>query len=177
MAKKQNKKNRLVSILAIVLVLAFGATYILSTFMGMGEAKSVANKKTKVEIPFTKHGDLRIISANDTIAFEMEVADTEYLTARGLMYRSKLEENHGMLFIFPNVQPRSFYMKNTRIGLDIIYANENKEIVSFAKNAKPYDISSLPSNAPAKYVFEINAGMVDKLGIKKGDKLSWVLNK
>jgi len=84
-----------------------------------------------------------------------------------------MDDDNSMIFIFPDVQPRAFWMKNTRIGLDIIYADANGIIVSIAKYAKPFDEKSLPSNAPAKYVLEINDGLSDKFGINIGDKLSW----
>tara|TARA_R110002094_G_scaffold217461_1_gene188570 strand:- start:1075 stop:1356 length:282 start_codon:yes stop_codon:yes gene_type:complete len=89
------------------------------------------------------------------------------------MYRTTLEVNHGMLFIFPDVQLRSFYMKNTKIPLDIIYIDETKTIVSFQKNAKPFDETSLPSDAPAKYVLEINGGLSDTWQLSVGDRIEF----
>ena len=81
-----------------------------------------------------------------------------------------------MLFIFPDVNPRSFYMKNTEFPLDIIYIDEGQKIVSFQKDAQPYNESSLPSNAPAKYVLEINAGLSEQLGLQVGDSISFSRN-
>jgi uncharacterized membrane protein (UPF0127 family) len=78
-----------------------------------------------------------------------------------------------MLFIFPNEAPRSFYMKNTRIPLDIIYISADSTIVSFQKNAKPFDETSLPSNAAAKFVLEINAGLADTWQLQIGDKVDF----
>ena len=171
MVKKSNK-NKYLGYLAIALMIAFGATYIISSLSGN---KPQRNKVEKVEIPFTKHGELQVLSTQgDTIhSFNLEIADDDYHTQLGLMYRSNMDDNNSMLFIFPDVQPRAFWMKNTRIGLDIIYADSNGVIVSIAKYAKPFDEKSLPSNAPAKYVLEINDGLSDKLGINVGDKLVW----
>jgi len=64
-------------------------------------------------------------------------------------------------------------MKNTEIALDIIYINANKQIVSFQKNAIPFDVTSLPSLAPAQYVLEINAGLSDLWNLEVGDKIVW----
>ena len=64
-------------------------------------------------------------------------------------------------------------MKNTKIPLDIIYINAYKEIVSFQKNAKPFDETSLPSTASAKYVLEINSGLSDDWQLNVGDKISF----
>jgi len=89
------------------------------------------------------------------------------------MHRGSMENNQAMLFIFPNIQMRSFYMKNTIIPLDIIYLDENKKVVSIQKNAKPMDETSLPSSAPAKYVLEINGGLSDELNIVEGDSIAF----
>ena len=84
-----------------------------------------------------------------------------------------MQNNQGMLFVFDDVSERSFYMKNTKIPLDLIFINDNNTIVSFQKNAKPLDESSLPSNAPAKYVLEVNAGLVDTWKLSVGDSISY----
>ena len=84
-----------------------------------------------------------------------------------------MEVKQGMLFIFDDIIPRYFYMKNTYIPLDIIFINENKTIVSFQKNTKPLDEKSLPSNVPAKYVLEVNAGKVDEWGISEGNYVTF----
>lgn len=138
------------------------------------------NKTTKaeeqVEVPFKKEGILSLVKAeSDSIikTIDIEIADNDYETQTGLMYRTKLQTNHGMLFIFPNMDMRSFYMKNTKIPLDIIYIDESLTIVSFQKNAKPMDQTSLPSKAPAKYVLEINSGLSDIWQLEVGDKISF----
>jgi hypothetical protein len=107
---------------------------------------------------------------------DIEFAEDDYETQTGLMYRTKLDTNQGMLFIFPNEQIRSFYMKNTKIPLDIIYINEEQQIVSFQKNAKPFDETPLPSGAPAKYVLEINAGLSDEWNLEVSDKIEFKKN-
>lgn len=131
---------------------------------------------TTTEIAFTKQGELKLIQKEtDSILqkLDIEIADTEYKTQTGLMYRSFMEDHQGMLFVFPDSQVRSFYMKNTRIALDIIYINSKLEIVSFQKNAQPFDQRSLPSTLPSQYVLEINAGLSDDWGLKVGDKIEW----
>ncbi len=141
--------------------------------------KSDSNSKAEsesVELKFKKEGVLYLKEAtNDSIVMtlDIEIADDEYQTQTGLMYRDAMKTNQGMLFIFPDERLRNFYMKNTRIPLDIIYINANREIVSFQKNAKPFDESSLPSEAPAKYVLEVNAGLVDEWQLKKEDRIEF----
>ena len=127
-------------------------------------------------IAFTKEGTVQLYKASsDSIiaSFDIEIAKTEYETQTGLMYRDSMKTDRGMLFIFDNASPRYFYMKNTRLPLDIIYVSEDKKIVSFYENAEPFNESSLPSEAPAKYVLEINGGLIEKLGISVGDSLDY----
>lgn len=132
------------------------------------ETKAVS----QTEVTFKKEGKLSIFnSEKDTlkIALDIEVADTDFDIQTGLMYRNTMAKKQGMLFIFEDEQQRFFYMKNTRIPLDIIYMNADTTIVSFQKNAKPFNETSLPSEIPAKYVLEINAGLADTWGLKVGD--------
>lgn len=127
-------------------------------------------------IAFTKEGTAQLYKASsDSLiaSFDIEIAKTEYETQTGLMYRDSMKADRGMLFIFDNASPRYFYMKNTRLPLDIIYISEDKKIVSFYENAEPFNESSLPSEAPAKYVLEINGGLIEKLGISVGDSLDY----
>lgn len=104
--------------------------------------------------------------------FSVEVADTPDKQQLGLMFRDSMPEDHGMLFIFPNERMRSFWMRNTRISLDIIYFDADYRVVSIAKGAKPCRTTrcpGYPSDGPAKYVLELNAGLADQLGLQVGD--------
>lgn len=130
------------------------------------------NKVIKqTEVTFTKESELHILKVSDStkIVLDIEIADTDFDIQTGLMYRNSMKNNQGMLFVFEDETERFFYMKNTKIPLDLIFINAEKEIVSFQKNAMPFDESSLPSNAPAQYVLEVNAGLVDSWGITVGD--------
>ncbi|NQU82447.1 MAG: DUF192 domain-containing protein [Parcubacteria group bacterium] len=111
--------------------------------------------------------------------FSVEIAKTRISQAKGLMFRRELAENKGMLFIFNKEGLRSFWMKNTLIPLDIIFFNENKEIVSIAKDVKPCEGEECPSIRPekeAKYVLELNANIADKIDLKIGDKFNFSLD-
>jgi len=92
----------------------------------------------------------------------------------GLMFRKSMEDTKGMLFIFDKTDMHSFWMKNTIMSLDILFVNEDKEIVKIHKNTKPYSTESLPSGKPAIYVVEVIAGFTDKYGVKEGDKIEFV---
>lgn len=133
----------------------------------------------KVVVSFKKEGILTIKKADsDSIIkiLDIEIADNDYEIQTGLMYRTQLEINHGMLFIFPDIDFRSFYMKNTKIPLDIIYIDEANTIVSVQKNAQPFNETSLPSEAPAKYVLEINGGLFDEWQLAVGDRIEFSQN-
>ncbi len=128
-----------------------------------------------VEISFTKEGTIQIFKPNDSLAvqLEIEIAEDEYERETGLMHRKNMRNDRGMLFIFPEEQQRSFYMKNTEFALDIIFIGADLRIKSFAENAQPMDESSLYSQVPAKYVLEVNAGLAEKWLLDVGDRIEF----
>ena len=130
-----------------------------------------------VVIEFKKEGELEILKNGEvTKTIDIEIAETPYERETGLMYRESMEDNQGMLFIFPDAAPRSFYMKNTYIPLDIIYMSNDTTVVSFKENAQPRDESLIPSNAPAKFVLEINGGKMAEWNIEIGDGMRFYRN-
>ncbi|GLB53533.1 hypothetical protein NBRC110019_25740 [Neptunitalea chrysea] len=152
--------------------LGFLSSYVISTYKGY---KNQNQSITVKDIPFTKEGNLQILDSTETILknLEIEIANTDYETQTGLMYRSTMKENRGMLFVFNKEAMHSFYMRNTKIPLDIIYINKDFEIVSAAKNTIPFDKTSLPSEYPVMYVLEINGGKMDEWNISIGDKIAF----
>ena len=106
--------------------------------------------------------------------FSVEIAETSQKQALGLMFRENMPTDQGMLFIFPHEAPRSFWMKNTRIPLDIMYFDKDLKLVSISADTPPCKVTrcpSYPSKAPAQYVLELNAGSAMELGVKLGDRL------
>lgn len=107
--------------------------------------------------------------------FSVEIADTREKQALGLMFRDNMPADAGMLFIFPREAPRSFWMKNTRIALDILYFNKDLELVSISADTPPCRVRycpSYPSKRPAMFVLELNAGTASQLGVELGDRLT-----
>jgi uncharacterized membrane protein (UPF0127 family) len=107
-------------------------------------------------------------------SFVVEIANTTEKQALGLMFRDSMPADQGMLFIFPDEAPRRFWMKNTRIALDIIYFDKDLKLVSISADTPPCRVSDCPgypSAAPAKYVLELNAGTAAELGVGSGDRL------
>ena len=157
---------------ALVLVALAAIALILPRFFSNESNRVQEIEITPQDIDFTRDGELSIFKNDSLIqTIEVEFAKNDEESALGLMYRSSMDEHQGMWFIFPEEAPRSFYMRNTEIPLDIIYLDKDKKVVSIAKNARPYDETSLPSEKPAMYVLEINGGLSDKWGIEKGDRM------
>ncbi len=106
----------------------------------------------------------------------IEVVSDEMTRAQGLMFRSSLGGDRGMLFIFPDSAEHSFWMKNTLIPLDIIWIDEAKTIVHVARDVPPCKSDPCPSyppNAVARYVLELAAGQAAARGLDEGDKLAF----
>lgn len=157
---------------ALVLVALAAIALILPRFFSNESNRVQEIEITPQDIDFTRDGELSIFKNDSLIqTIEVEFAKNDMERSLGLMYRSSMDEHQGMWFIFPEEAPRSFYMRNTEIPLDIIYLDKDKKVVSIAKNARPYDETSLPSEKPAMYVLEINGGLSDKWGIEKGDRM------
>ncbi|MCC5940607.1 MAG: DUF192 domain-containing protein [Balneolaceae bacterium] len=96
------------------------------------------------------------------------LADDDLSRSEGLMDVHNLPSDAGMLFIFEGEEPRSFWMANTPLSLDIIFANSDFEIVRIHRNTPPYSHESIESELPAKYVVEVNAGYTMQHDIREG---------
>lgn len=119
---------------------------------------------------FVKEGELSFVNTDSisVVKINIEIADNDAERQMGLMNRSFMNNNQGMLFTFDVEEPQAFWMKNTIIPLDIIYVNSKKEIVSIARNTEPFSEKSIPSGRPAIYVVEVNAGFCDQYAINPG---------
>jgi uncharacterized membrane protein (UPF0127 family) len=102
--------------------------------------------------------------------FTLEVADTDEKREIGLMSRDSMPASHGMIFVFPREEPRGFWMKDTRIPLDIIYVAADRRVASIHQ-MNPFDLTRVNSAGPAMYAIELNADTAKKLGVKPGDRL------
>ena len=104
--------------------------------------------------------------------YDVEIADDDAERARGLMFRDALAPDAGMLFLHEREQPLAYWMKNTRIALDILYFDEARRLVSQQRDVPPCTLGDrcppYPSATPAKYVLELNAGEAAKLNLQDG---------
>ena len=107
--------------------------------------------------------------------FQVEVADDDDERARGLMFRDAMPADHGMLFIHDRQEPQAYWMKNTRIPLDILYFDSGRRLVSQQRDVPPCSAGDrcppYPSRGPARYVLELNAGQAARLGLEDGAEL------
>jgi uncharacterized protein len=148
---------------------------------GKDSGRMIQNKINKratssSEPEFVKQGELTFFKSDSTVIvkIDIEIADDDAKRERGLMYRRQMEVAHGMLFIFPEEDLLSFWMKNTYLPLDILYINAQKKIVRICENAAPLSEQSIPSDFPAKYVVEVNAGFCALYNIRIGCGMSFV---
>lgn len=139
---------------------------------GTGPHQMVA-RKPDVEIVRTEDNNNNNSSVIARIF--VEVPDDQEEFARGLMFRTHLPWNAGMLFAFYDEEPRRFWMKNTLIPLDMIFVDSSSKIIDIKENVPPCkqeECPTYPSKEPAQYVLEVNAGFVQEKGVKIGDRLA-----
>lgn len=148
----------------------------------------VSGDRNRVEIEFIKNGELEFLNEEGAPLqkIDIEIADTRAKRSRGLMERSGMDEKQGMLFIFEDdqVKQQTFYMKDTRFPLDIIYFGKDSVLMNIARNAQPGANSALApggtveaSEGDAKFVVEINGGLADVWGLKEGEtRIRWTRN-
>ena len=124
---------------------------------------------------FKKEGELYLVRpTGDTIRkIDIEIADIESERTIGMMHRRSMPDTQGMLFIFESEEPRSFWMRNTLMGLDILYIKADGEIESIAKYCVPKLEKSVPSKGPALYVLEVEEGFCDIHGVEEGDRIDF----
>jgi uncharacterized protein len=178
---KQDNSSKYLKYILLLLIIAVAAYFTYDYFKSKNENKyKVKNSedllKDKPEPQFVKQGELVFLKKdNRTIIskIDIEIADEEAKTQQGLMYRKSMDENRGMLFIFPKPATHAFWMKNTLISLDIIFLDENKKIIKIHKHTTPQSLKDLPSGGPTLYTVEVNAGYTDKYGISEGDMVNF----
>ena len=103
----------------------------------------------------------------------VEVASTGPQREVGLMFRKHLDYNAGMIFVFPDSAPRNFWMHNTPIPLDMIFADASGRVTGIVANAEPFSDKLLGVEGASQYVLEVNGGFCAKNGIKAGDRMDF----
>jgi uncharacterized membrane protein (UPF0127 family) len=130
-------------------------------------------------LPEIDPSEIRFVSFPGLAELEVELALTPQEWSQGLMNRAELPPGTGMLFVFEGDAPRTFWMKDTLIPLDMIFLDSSLEIVSIVEDARPCreaqdrDCPRYMSGQPARYVVEANAGFVQESGIKVGENIAF----
>lgn len=148
-------------IFAVILIIAFALYYFVFR---------------STEPKFVKEGEVKFLKAADKSLvkqIDVEVATGIEEQRQGLMHRSEMVENNGMLFVYSNQSRLSFWMKNTLIPLDIIFIDSKGVIDTIYRNTTPLSESSLPARRNVQFVVEVNGGFSDKFGIKEGDLIEY----
>lgn len=106
--------------------------------------------------------------------FDVELAETSQEKSSGLMFRESLDSKKGMLFIYDKEDVYNFWMKNVLISLDIVWIDDNKQVIFISHNTQPCKDDPCPVLKPpgkAKYVLELSGGTCQKIGLSVGDKI------
>ncbi len=116
---------------------------------------------------------LTFITAHGRHSITVEVADTDQARSTGLMFRRSIGADEGMIFIFPEDQTVSMWMKNTYIPLDMIFVRKNGVIQRIETDTEPLSESVIDSGGKVRAVIEMKAGSAERLGLKPGDKVDY----
>ena len=177
MAKKKYKNSSpngsLKKVILIITVLVLAGFVYWQFFRTPITASKTKAIQGYTAFDFVKQGELTFNSKGKKFLskIDIEIADDAQKQATGLMYRDRMKENQGMLFIFQKEDYQSFWMHNTQLPLDMIFVNKNLDIVTIHKNTTPFSDQTYSSTKPAMYVIEVNAGYCDRNNIKVGDKI------
>lgn len=165
-------KRTLTIALILSLTLIFSGCKLVDTAKETYSA--LMDKFTSDTLP-TKDIVLKTQAAN--INMTVEVADDEGEREQGLMERDVLEEGKGMLFVFPDEAPRQFWMKNTKIPLDVIFFNSKREVVYVVEGMSPCNVTQCPSYSslqPAMFALEVPAGWTATRKVGLGDSFDYL---
>ena len=140
---------------------------------------AISYKSISCEAQFLKKEKIFIenkISKKKTLLL-VELAKKENERRKGLQCKKYVDKNEGMLFVWPKEDFRYFWMKNTKMPLDLIFINSNFKIVEIYFDAVPFSKRIIKSKKKAQYVLELNAGRLKNLGFDLGDLISFKKNK
>lgn len=150
------------------------AAVLATSMLAACSGQSLANGQGQSQSPAgLAQAPLTIHSAKGAHHFIVEVAATPEEQATGLMNRSAMAPDRGMIFPYAPPQDVAFWMKNTLIPLDMIFIREDGTIARIEANAVPLSLEPVPSLEPVAAVLELNGGRAAELGIAPGDKVEW----
>ncbi len=143
-------------------------TFILLTcFLWLAGASAALPENAQI----SKLEPITLESADSVTMLTAEIADTDELRTRGLMFRHFLPEDKAMLFDYQKPRPVAMWMKNTNISLDMLFIREDGTIAAIAQDTVPRSLDTISVQEPVRGVLELAAGTVKKLGLRVNDKV------
>ena len=115
---------------------------------------------------------LTLLTSSGEHRFTVEIAESDEEKGRGLMFRSSLADDAGMLFIYPRAQQVSMWMRNTYISLDMVFIADGGTVHRIERRTEPFSERLIDSQGPVRAVLELSAGTADRIGLKPGDKVA-----
>jgi uncharacterized protein len=164
--KQQGILNRRNVTIALIL-----AALIISSYFLFFNKSSEPEWVREGEVTFLNRETKQVLAK-----IEVEAAINPAERSQGLMYRTSMDEDKGMIFLFEQMEMQSFWMKNTLIPLDILFIDDKGVINTIHKNTVPYSERSLPSKQKSQFVVEVNGGYCNRHGIKEGDLIEYKLD-
>jgi len=140
---------------------------VLACFLWLTGSSAALSENAQI----SKLEPVTVASDASVTMFTAEIADTEELRKRGLMFRHLLPEDKAMLFDYGNPRPVAMWMKNTNISLDMLFIREDGTIAAIAENTVPQSLDTISVQEPVRGVLEMAAGTVKRLGLKQNDKV------
>jgi len=143
-------------------------TFILLTcFLWLAGASAALPENAQI----SKLEPITLVSSDSVTMLTAEIADTDELRTRGLMFRHFLPEDKAMLFDYQRPRPVSMWMKNTNISLDMLFIREDGTIAAIAQDTVPQSLDTISVQEPVRGVLELAAGTVKRLGLRVNDKV------
>ncbi len=142
---------------------------VISVLALLGLIMPVQEDKAAGGVSGFPRGELIIETASGPLHLEVEIARNREQRAQGLMFRTSLEANSGMIFIYDSPREISMWMKNTILSLDMVFIAEDGKITRIVANTTPMSEATIPSLGPVRAVLELLAGAAKRLAIKPGD--------
>ncbi len=138
-------------------------------------APTASTAPTTAGIPFRSDGTLTFFreDGEEIVTINVEIAQGDSATQRGLMQRTSLPERSGMLFVMPTVERHGFWMANTPLSLDITFVSPDSTVLNTAKYTTPYSTESVYAEGQSHFIVETPAGFTDTYGITAGDRVRW----
>lgn len=175
--KKAARKSRRTTLIDLVIILVILSGMSLFYKLNVNRARAMQEKMQETVQQNTDLIQGRVVffdsSNRKKLEIMVEIAENDYQQGKGMMFREDIPDNQGMLFTYEDELQRFFWMKNTKVSLDIIFVDATFKIVKIYKNTLALSENIYPSGVPVKLVVEVRAGFSDRHQLEVGQRISW----